>query len=308
VTSSEQAAPVGTRRAAAPAPSGLRRHAPWFDYGGRLSPFKTVVFVLLFAPALWVIVAFPLGWLGARPTNEAIHQIGLWALRLIFIALAITPLRAVLQWQRLILVRRMVGIAAFSYALTHLFLYTASEAFDLAKVASEIVLRIYLAIGFTALLGLSALAATSTDGMVRRLGRRWQTLHRLVYLIALLAVIHYWMQSKLEIWEPTIMAGVYIWLMGYRLLARRLAVRGRLPLAWTGALGAVAAVLTAAGEALYFWLAYAADPGRVIAANWSLALGLRPAVVVLGLGLLVTLAGLLRSFIGAPANRRPRFA
>ena len=281
---------------------------PWNDYGGRLSPLKLAVFIALFAPALWVMVAFPLGWLGARPTNEAIHQIGLWALRLIFIALAITPLRAVLQWQRLVLVRRMVGVAAFAYALTHLLLYTASEAFDLTKVASEIVLRIYLTIGFAALLGLSALTATSTDSMVRRLGRRWQTLHRLVYLIALLAVIHYWMQSKLEIWEPTIMAGIYLWLMGYRLLARRLAVRGRLPLAWTGALGVVAAVLTAAGEALYFWLAYGADPGRVIEANWSLALGLRPAVVVFGLGLVVTLAGLLRPLIGAPANRRPRFA
>ena len=281
---------------------------PWNDYGGRLSPLKLAVFIALFAPALWVMVAFPLGWLGARPTNEAIHQIGLWALRLIFIALAITPLRAVLQWQRLILVRRMVGVAAFSYAITHLLLYTASEAFDLVKVASEIVSRIYLTIGFAALLGLSALAATSTDGMVRRLGRRWQMLHRLVYLIALLAVIHYWMQSKLEIWEPTIMAGIYVWLMGYRLLARRLAVRGRLPLAWIGALGLVVGVLTAAGEALYFRLAYGADPGRVIEANWSLILGLRPAVVVLGLGLLVTLAGLLRPLIGAPARRRPRFA
>jgi len=281
---------------------------PWNDYGGRLSPLKLSVFIALFAPALWVMVAFPLGWLGARPTNEAIHQIGLWALRLIFIALAITPLRAVLQWQRLILVRRMVGVAAFAYALAHLLLYTASEAFDLAKVASEIVLRIYLTIGFAALLGLSALAATSTDAMVRRLGRRWQVLHRLVYLIALLAVIHYWMQSKLEIWQPTIMVGIYLWLMGYRLLARRLAVRGRLPLVWVGTLAGFAAVLTAAGEAFYFWLAYGADPGRVIEANWSLALGLRPAVVVLGLGLVVTLAGPLRLLISAPANRRPRFA
>jgi sulfoxide reductase heme-binding subunit YedZ len=144
--------------------------------------------------------------------------------------------------------------------------------------------------------------------MVRRLGRRWQTLHRLVYPIALLAVIHFWMQSKLEIWEPTVMAGVLLWLLGYRLLARRFAVRGRLPLAWVGGLGLTAAVLTAAGEALYFWLAYGADPERVIAANWSLALGLRPAAVVLGLGLAVTLAGLLRPLIAVPAKRRPGFA
>src|SRR5579872_3684615 len=205
---------------------------PWNDYSGRLSPLKLAVFIALFLPAAWVALSLPLGWLGARPFNEAIHQIGLWTIRFIFIALAITPLRAILQWQRLILVRRMVGVAAFAYALTHLLLYTASEGFDLAKVASEIVLRIYLTIGFFALLGLAALAATSTDAMVRHLGRRWQSLHRLVYVIALLAVIHYWMQSKLEVWEPTIMAGIYLWLIGYRGLARVVAVRGRVPLVW----------------------------------------------------------------------------
>src|SRR3954451_4474194 len=205
---------------------------PWRDFSGRFSPLKLAVFIALFGPALWTLMAFELGWLGPRAFNEAIHRIGLWTIRFLFIALAITPLRQILQWPRLVLVRRMVGVAAFAYAITHLTLYTADQMFDLVKVASEIVSRIYLTIGFTAILGLSALAATSTDGMVRRLGRRWQSLHRLVYVIALLAVIHYWMQSKLEIWQPTIMAGIYIWLMGYRLLARRLAVRGRLPLTW----------------------------------------------------------------------------
>jgi methionine sulfoxide reductase heme-binding subunit len=285
---------------------------PWNDYSGRLSALKLAVFVALFCPALWVMTAFSMGWLGARPTNEAIHQIGLWTIRLIFIALAITPLRAVLQWPRLILVRRMVGVAAFAYALFHLTLYTADQMFDLAKVAAEIVQRIYLAIGFTALLGLAALAATSTDGMVRHLGRRWQKLHRLVYLIALLAVVHYWLQSKLEVWEPTIMAGVYVWLMGYRLLAQwlpwRLAARGRLPLVWVGALGIAAAVVTALGEAVYFRFAYGVDPGRVIAANWMLTAGVRPAVVVLGLGLAVVAAGALRGVATVAARPRPRFA
>jgi methionine sulfoxide reductase heme-binding subunit len=279
--------------------------SPWNDYSGRLSPLKLAAFVLLFCPMLWVATAFPLGWLGARPTNEAIHQIGLWTIRLIFIALAITPLRAILQWPRLILVRRMVGVAAFAYALTHLTLYTADQVFDLVKVASEIVLRIYLTIGFAAVLGLAALAATSTDGMIRRLGRRWQVLHRLVYLIALLAVVHYWMQSKLEIWEPTVMAGIYLWLIGYRLLARRFAVRGQLPLVWLAALGVAAAVLTGLGEAGYFWLAYGVAPMRVIAANWSLDTGVRPAVVVLALALAVTAAGALRGRLALPAKRRP---
>jgi methionine sulfoxide reductase heme-binding subunit len=282
---------------------------PWNDYSLRLSPLKLIVFVALFGPALWVMAAFPLEWLGARPTTEAIRQIGLWTIRLLFVALAITPLRQILQWPRLILVRRMVGVAAFAYAGFHLTLYTADQMFDLAKVASEIVLRIYLTIGFAAVLGLTALAATSTDAMMRRLGaRRWQRLHRLVYLIALLAVVHYCMQSKLDLWEPTIMAGIYAWLIGYRLLARRLAVRGRLPLRWVGALGVAAGVLTALGEAAYFALAYGADPERVIAANWSLMLGPRPAAIVLGLGLAVWGAGALRAYLTLPLGRRPRFA
>jgi sulfoxide reductase heme-binding subunit YedZ len=116
------------------------------------------------------------------------------------------------------------------------------------------------------------------------------------------------MQSKLEVWEPTIVAGIYLWLMGYRLLARFVAVRGRVPLVWIGALGIAAAVMTAAGEAFYFWMAYGADPLRVIAANWSLDTGLRPAPVVLALTLAVTAAGALRSLFAPATKRRPRFA
>ena len=287
---------------------------PWNDYSGRLSWLKLAAFVALFGPAAWVALEAWLGWLEPRPYTAAIREIGLWTIRLIFIALAITPLRAVLQWQRLILVRRMVGVAAFAYACLHLTLYAADQMFDLGKVASEIVLRIYLTIGFAAVIGLAALAATSTDAMVRRLGRRWQVLHRLVYAIALLAVLHFWMQAKLEVWEPTIMAGLYLWLMGYRLLAQwlppawRPAVRGRLPLVWVGALGIAAGVVTALGEAAYFRLAYGVDPGRVIAANWSLAAGVRPAAVVFGIGAAVAAAGALRALRAPAAKRRPRFA
>jgi sulfoxide reductase heme-binding subunit YedZ len=282
---------------------------PWKDYSGRLSPLKLAVFVALFVPGLWTAVFFAAGWLGPRPYTEAIHQVGLWMLRLLFIALAITPLRQIVQWPRLILVRRMVGVAAFAYGLAHISLFIADEKFNLAKVASEIVLRIYLTIGFTALMGLAALAATSTDAMVRRLGaRRWQRLHRIVYAIGLLAVIHYCMQSKLDLWEPMIMAGVYAWLMGYRLMVKFAGVRGRLPLAWVGALSLAVPALTALGEAAYFNLALGVDPARVVAANWSLALGLRPAAIVLALGLGVTAIGAARPLLDIARKGRPRFA
>src|SRR3954453_485043 len=248
------------------------------DYGGRTSPLKLEVFAALFVPALWVAVAFAVGWLGSRPLNEAIHQLGLWTIRLTFPALAITRLRHILNWSRLLVVRRMLGVAAFAYALGHLTLYAADQAFDLAKIATEIALRIYLAIGFVAVLGLTALAATSTDGMIRRLGaRRWQRLHRLVYPIALLAVVHFCMQSKLDLWEPMIMAGLYAGLIFYRVLARPGGARSRLSLVGVAVLGLAVAVLTAAGEAAYFWLVYGADPMLVIAANWSIDIGVRPA-------------------------------
>jgi sulfoxide reductase heme-binding subunit YedZ len=281
---------------------------PWNDYSRKLSPLKLTVFVALFLPAAWTAVQAATGNLGARPLTEAIHQQGLWTIRLILIALAITPLKAILQWQRLILVRRMVGVAAFAYVLFHFTLYIADESFNLVTVASEIVKRIYLTIGFVALLGLATLATTSTDRMVRRLGRKWQTLHRVVYLICLLGLIHYSMQSKLEQWEPTIADGIFAWLMGYRLLAAKFAMRGRLALGWVALLGVVATVLTGLGEALYFYLAFHVDPLRVLPANFSLDTGIRPAVVVFGFSLLVLIAGLLRDRLAPPARTRPRYA
>jgi methionine sulfoxide reductase heme-binding subunit len=281
--------------------------APWNDYSGRLSPLKLVVFIALFVPAGWVMFAYAFGLLGARPLHEAIHQIGLWTIRLIFLALAVTPLRQILKWPQLILVRRMVGVAAFAYVLIHFTLYVASQAFDLEKIAGEIVSRVYLTIGFAALLGLAALAATSTDGMIRRLGgKRWQLLHRLAYAIAVLAVIHYCFQSKLDLWEPTIMAGLLGWLFGYRALLWRLGERGHLALRFVGMLSLAAGIGTALGEAAYFRLAFHADPLRVLGADFSLQTGVRPAVIVLAIGLAITTAGALRVMAAPPTRRRLR--
>ena len=115
----------------------------------------------------------------------------------------------------------MMGVGAFVYAACHISLYVADQMFDLWKVASEIALRLYLTIGFTALLGLAALAATSTDGMVRRLGgRRWQRLHNIIYGIGLLALIHYFQQTKADVSVPTFVAGLFGWMIGYRLLIK----------------------------------------------------------------------------------------
>lgn len=285
------------------------RMLPWIDYQGRFSPLRAVVLAALFVPALYVAVAYNLHWLGARPWTEAIHQIGLWTIRLIFLALAIGPARQILNWPRLIEVRRMIGVAACCYVLVHLCLYIIDESYDLAMVASEIVLRIYLTIGFTALVGLCVLAATSNDGMVRRLGRRWQRLHYLVYPIALLAIIHFYMQSKADVWEPIWMSGLYLWLMGWRGLERMMP-RGRraAPLWQVAGLGLAATALTALGEALYYNIANHAPIERVLEADFTTDLGVRPAWIVLGASAAITLAAAARRFSGparpAPARSR----
>src|SRR5229473_5105175 len=191
------------------------------ERSGRWSPVKMSAFVAALLPALWIAYQAAADELGARPVTEAIHQIGDWALRFRLITLAITPAQRILSYPRIILARRTLGVACAAYAVLHLSLYVLDQHFDLFKVASEIVLRIYLLIGALTLAGLIALASTSTDAAIRRLGsQRWHALHRFVYGLAALATVHFFIQSKLNIYEPVMMAGFLLWLLAYRGLFR----------------------------------------------------------------------------------------
>src|SRR5690349_15678286 len=122
----------------------IRRKRPWRDSSGRLSPLKLAVFAALFLPGAWTVLSYPLGALGDCPLNEAIHQFGLWGFRFLLISLTVTPARLVLQFPRLVLVRRMIGVAAAAYIAIHFSLFVVDQAFDIVKVASEIALRVYL--------------------------------------------------------------------------------------------------------------------------------------------------------------------
>src|SRR5437868_5113742 len=191
------------------------------ERSGRWSPVKIAAFAGAVLPALWIAFQAASGDLGARPVTEAIHQSGDWTLRLLLITLAVTPAQRVLNFPRLALARRTLGVGCAAYAVLHISLYVLDQHFDLIKVASEIVLRIYLTIGALALTGLIALAATSTDAAVRRLGaERWKKLHRIVYGIAPIAMVHFFIQSKLDIYQPVLMGGFLLWLMAYRVLFR----------------------------------------------------------------------------------------
>ncbi|HYL33231.1 MAG TPA: protein-methionine-sulfoxide reductase heme-binding subunit MsrQ [Stellaceae bacterium] len=274
---------------------------PWRDYSGRISPLKTTVFVALFFPALWVAYRFATHRLGARPLDEALLEIGQWTLRILFLALSVSPLTRLLAWTRLNLIRRMLGVGAFAYIAVHFSLYIVSEAYNLGTVASEILKRVYLSIGFVALLGLAALAATSTDGMVRRMGaRRWQVLHRFVYLIGVFGLVHFFLQSKLDEWQPTVMIGLFAWLMGWRALAW---IYGRRPVAlWSVALLSLAAgPFIALLEAVYFHFAYHVTIMRVLMADLSFETGVRPAWIVFGIVTPLTIVAVARSALRRPS-------
>jgi len=279
---------------------------PVLDRAGRPVPLKIAVLVLLLVPAAWLSARWLAADLGPRGFTELNHQTGLWTLRLLFVTLAVTPLRSVARWPKLIQVRRMIGVTTAFYGIVHLIFYAADQAFDLGRVFSEITTRVYLIIGLAALIALVLLLITSTDGMLRRLGgRRWRLLHRLAYVIAALGVVHFVMQSKLDITQASLMAGLFFWLMGYRLMDALVGARGRLPFWAIVVLAPLAGVLTGGAEAVYLWLHNGIDPTRVLLANLSLAVGLRPAWIVFAAGCGVILLALVRRERDPRRERRP---
>src|SRR5258705_3584783 len=180
--------------------------ALWHDRRGRFSPLRAATLVVLVAPLLALVYFTATHDLGARPRTEAIHEMGLWAFRFLLLTLFVTPMRHIARYAQLIDVRRMIGVAAFCYIALHFLLYITDQMFDLPKVASEIVLRYYLTIGFTAWLGLAVLAATSNNAMVRQLcGIRWRRLHWLLYSIAVLGAVPFFMQFQLQVFRATVL-------------------------------------------------------------------------------------------------------
>ena len=300
------------QRAAAQPQAKPRPKAPWQvwrDSAGRLSPLRIAVLAFLCVPVAIAIADFNTEGFGARPLNNVIHRAGYWALIFLMTSLAISPLRRIARFHQLVDVRRMIGVGAFVYAASHICLYTADQMFDLWKVASEIALRLYLTIGFVALLGLAALAVTSTDGMVRRLGgKRWQRLHSIIYGIGLLALIHFFQQTKADVAVPTFVAGLFGWMLGYRLLTKFRHTRGEPPAWMLLALSAVIAALTFIAEAVGIGIAFNVSPFRVLqtAFDFDDLTMIRPGWLVLGAGLIVVAVDLIRARFGP--RRKPAAA
>ena len=157
--------------------------------------------------------------LGADPVKKLEHECGKTALNLLMITLSVTPVRSLTGLPQLLRLRRMLGLFAFFYAVVHFTIYLVLDLeLNFRLLGADIAKRPYITIGFTALVLLVPLALTSTNGMMRRLGARWQRLHRLIYPIAALAVWHFYWQVKRDVREPLLYLGILALLLGYRLL------------------------------------------------------------------------------------------
>ncbi len=186
--------------------------------------YKPALFLLCLLPLARLVAGalatygIPTGIaLGADPIAEILHGLGKWALNFLLITLCVTPLRQLTGLNFIIRLRRMLGLFAFTYALLHFTAYIVLDrALLWSTIFEDIAKRPYITIGLLALLLLIPLAVTSTNRMMRKLGRRWQKLHRLVYVIAILGVWHFYWQVKADVREPLIYAGILAVLLGWR--------------------------------------------------------------------------------------------
>jgi len=181
--------------------------------------WKPLVFLTCLIPAALVVgdTLGITGVLGANPIEELQDRFGNWGLRFILLTLTVTPMRRLSGWNWLSRFRRMFGLFAFFYVLMHFLTWLIlDQSLLLSAIAEDIFERPFITIGFTAFLILISLAATSTAGIRRRLGRRWQKLHNAVYVAAILGVWHYWWQVKLDASDPAMYAFILAFLLGYR--------------------------------------------------------------------------------------------
>jgi sulfoxide reductase heme-binding subunit YedZ len=180
---------------------------------------KPAVFVLALLPGLWLAYRTYYGLLGVNPVEDLELTTGIWALRFLLVSLAITPIRRLTGWNQVIRFRRMLGLFAFFYATVHLSIYLViDQGLALGFILDDIAKRRFITAGMFAFVLLIPLALTSTKGWIRRLGRQWQVLHRLVYVSAAAACLHFAWKVKVIIGEPVYYAAILAALLAFRLL------------------------------------------------------------------------------------------
>src|SRR5436190_509663 len=183
---------------------------------------KVVVFLLALAPAGWLAWRTVHDALGVNPVEELELTTGIWAYRFLLLSLAITPLRRLSGWNTVIRFRRMLGLFAFAYATAHLLIYVVvDQGLAFRYILQDVAKRRFITAGMVAFILLVPLAITSTKGWIRRLGPRWQALHRLVYVSAAAAALHFIWKVKVAVGEPVYYAAILAILLAVRLLWRR---------------------------------------------------------------------------------------
>jgi methionine sulfoxide reductase heme-binding subunit len=214
-----------THATGASTPASSRAQTPMRSPGGArwVAPAKVAVFIAAWYPLARLVLFAMTDRLGANPVEFITRSTGLWTLVFLCITLAVTPLRRLTGVAAFVRFRRMLGLYAFFYATLHFTTYLWFDKwFDVSAILKDIVKRPFITVGFAAFVLLIALALTSPRAMVRKLGRRWQTLHRAIYLIAALAILHFWWMKagKHDLFLPKIYAAIMIVLLGWRLIAR----------------------------------------------------------------------------------------
>jgi sulfoxide reductase heme-binding subunit YedZ len=180
---------------------------------------KPVIFLLALVPLAWLVKRTLANDLGVNPAETLQLQTGIWALRFLLATLAVTPLRRLTGWHRAIQYRRMLGLFAFFYASLHLLTWVVlDQYFDAGAMIADVVKRPFITAGMLAFVAMIPLAVTSTKGWIRRLGRNWQTLHRLIYLSGIAAALHFVWKVKVAIGEPVYYAAIVAALLAFRLL------------------------------------------------------------------------------------------
>ncbi len=184
----------------------------------QIGAIKAFLFLLCLIPGAQLVLGWRADQLGANPIEYITHATGSWTLRFLLITLAITPLRRYTGLHWLVRLRRMLGLFAFAYGAAHFAVYLwLDQFFDWAAIAKDILKRPYITVGFTALVLMVPLAATSTNAAIKRLGgRRWQALHRSIYAIAIFGVLHYWWLVKADILQPVVYSLILAALLGLR--------------------------------------------------------------------------------------------
>lgn len=200
------------------------------NFNSLIKKDKIALFAISLLPLLRLFWLAATDGLGANPVEFVIRSLGTWTLVFLLATLSVTPLRLVFGVKRLMPLRRMLGLFSFFYLCLHLLAYAGLDQwFDWQAITHDIAKHPYVLVGFAAFVLMVPLAATSNQAMIRRLRQRWQTLHRLVYLIAILGMTHYWWLVKKDVREPLIYAAVLFVLLAIRLYYKRPAVPGSQP-------------------------------------------------------------------------------